>query len=107
MHPSSPPSSSRSTFLTVILTLLVGGGICFFAFLLLGPLFVQGVSIVLALSLLAGLHYLLWGRSLNQEVAGEREEEQARAAALAREEAAAAPREFTWQRNGPNGPRGI
>jgi threonine/homoserine/homoserine lactone efflux protein len=80
----SPHESSRGTFLGVLLTLMGVATICVFALVILSPFLAQVIGAVVVVFMIAGfgcLHYLLWGRSLSQEVAGEREEEEMRARA--------------------------
>jgi hypothetical protein len=57
--------------------LLILVGIPLFAFfnVITGGLFIYLFAIALGLGALGSVHYFLWGRSLNKEVAGERREE--------------------------------
>ena len=80
MEPEPSPSRRhRETLLTLMLTALLAGGILFFLVLISGGFFVFVVAVVFAMALVGLLHYALWGHALSQEVAGEREEEEARA----------------------------
>jgi hypothetical protein len=73
------PHRNRETILTLMLTALFAGGILFFLILVSGGFFVFVVACVFAIALIGLLHYVLWGYTLSQEVAGEREEEEAQA----------------------------
>ena len=73
MTPSHPPhSSGRAIFLTTLLLAFVGLLLAGFFILLIGPGFF-GVLGVLAL--IGAVHYLLWGRSMDQEVEQQTEED--------------------------------
>ncbi len=81
-----PPASGRQTVVSVVLT---GMAAAFFLLLLLlitGGYFVYLVGTLGAILAFGGLHYVLWGRLLTEETAGEREEEQLRERALAEDE---------------------
>ncbi len=77
--PPPSPQSQRQTFLAVLLTVVVGAGFVFFLVLITGGLLIEIVAALAGISLFGYVHYLLWGRSLSQQVAGERaaEEDQA------------------------------
>jgi hypothetical protein len=67
-----PTNTGRETFLALLLAIIVGGGfIVFLSFATFG-FFGWMVVIALAMSLIAVLHYYLWGRSFMNEVAKER-----------------------------------
>ncbi len=78
MDPDYTPRQRRESFLTLFLTAL---GALFFLFVLI---LLTGGYLVYVLLIGGGLfgvgllHYLLWGRLLSQQVAGEREEERLR-----------------------------
>ena len=75
-------SRRRQTFVSLVLALL---GLVFFSALLIfltAGFLTYGAGIVLGMVALGGFHWLLWGRALSREVAGEREEEQLRRRAL-------------------------
>jgi hypothetical protein len=77
-------SSARATFLGILLALLGGAGMVVFAVVILSPFMALVVGAVVVVALMVGfgyLHYWLWGRSMVQQTAGEREEEEMRAAA--------------------------
>lgn len=65
MDRSSPPRGSN--VLVYVVLALVGLGICGFAFLLFGQLFVIGAGVMLIVGMIGGLHYLLWGRSMTEQ----------------------------------------
>ncbi|MFN4258980.1 MAG: hypothetical protein ACK4RK_06755 [Gemmataceae bacterium] len=82
MHEQPDPhAAARGTFLSIFLA-VIGGVVCLMIFLLLiSPFLVQalgGVVVLAVVAMIGCLHYWLWGRSMDQEVAGEREERQAR-----------------------------
>ena len=66
----------RSAFLSVLFTVLFGGGALVLSFLLCGGLAVYVLAVVGGLVVFGYAHYLLWGHSLSTEVAGEREQAQ-------------------------------
>ena len=71
-------SPGRSTFLSFVLATL---GLLFFGLVLLlltGGFFSCVLGTILAMILLGGFHWLLWGRAFSNQVAGEREEEKLR-----------------------------
>jgi hypothetical protein len=69
---------NRETILTLMLTALLAGAIFFFLIVLSGGLLVFLAAAVFAIALVGLLHYVLWGYTLSQEVAGDREEEEVR-----------------------------
>src|SRR5262245_5925068 len=90
-----PADRSRGTMLAVMLTVLAVGGFVFFFTLISGGWFVYFILLVLAMIGFAGLHYLLWGRLMMQETAGEREEAELKAQAEIKD----------WDRPDPERPR--
>lgn len=70
---TGPQRSMRETMLTILLLTLVGAGILLFFVGIMGMFALQALGVVGVLALFGGAHYLLWGRSLSQEVAAERE----------------------------------
>jgi hypothetical protein len=78
-----PEPSTRGSFLSVLLTLIFGGGFLMFLILVTGGFFFYVALAVLAVGSVGFLHYVLWGQALTQEVAVERaiEEEKMRAEA--------------------------
>jgi hypothetical protein len=75
-HDTRPPR--RQTFLTVFLALLLGTFALVVLVLVSGGFFLYVIYLALAIAGIAMIHYVLWGRALSREVAGEREEEQLR-----------------------------
>ena len=82
----------RQTFLTVFLALLLGAFALLVLILVSGGFFLYVIYLALAIAGIAMIHYVLWGRALSREVAGEREEEQLRQRAEAED----------WPLPGPN-----
>ena len=86
MEPSDDPERQRrGSCLTILLT---GGLVCVLLLLLVvatGGWAVYVVWIGAGIFLFGLLHYLLWGRLMLQQTAGEREEEEARRRAEQRE----------------------
>jgi fatty acid desaturase len=77
-HNYSPHQQQRHALLTVFLTVLA---LLFFGLVLIviGNGLVEAVVLIGGGMFLLGMfHYVLWGRALSQETAGEREEEQLR-----------------------------
>lgn len=79
------PSRGRETFLSILLTVLVGGGFTLFLIFASGGFFFYVLVIAGGLGLSVYLNYLLWGRRYSAEVQAERE------ALLRREEEEAEP----------------
>jgi len=78
-----PRQQRRQNFLAVF---LAGLFLMFFLVLLIfltNGLFLYVLLLAAAIAAVALFHYVLWGRSLSQQVAGEREEEQLRQRAQA------------------------
>jgi hypothetical protein len=76
-----PHSDSRGKLLGVLLALLAVAAIVGFALVILSPFLAVAIGAVVIVVMMVGfgfLHYWLWGRSMSQEVAGEREEEELR-----------------------------
>jgi Flp pilus assembly protein TadB len=68
----------RGTCLSLMMAAVVAG---FFALLLVvatGGWAVYVIGVAVAIFLFGGFHYLLWGRSMLQQTAGDREEEELR-----------------------------
>ncbi len=68
----------RETFLGFLLVLFMGGGFLLYLIVITGGVFLYVVLAVVIIGIVGYLHYLIWGQALTQEVAGEREEEEAR-----------------------------
>jgi hypothetical protein len=71
--------SGRDTYMVVILCVLVGLPLFVFLNILTSGLFILIFVSLGGIGILAAFHYFLWGRSFDHQVAGEREEEEARA----------------------------
>ena len=91
MDPSNRPPQGREAFLYVFLASLV----IFFSVLVLilisGGIFLYVLLVTLGCAAVGLFHYVVWGRMLSEEVAGEREEEQLRQRAEAADEWPASP----------------
>jgi hypothetical protein len=74
----NPYRRRRETFLGLFLAIFFGGGFALFLILVTGGFFLYVLVAVAVIGLVGSLHYLLWGRALTQDVAGEREEDEAR-----------------------------
>jgi len=76
MDPEAPiPRKGRETLVSILLVVILGGiFLVFLNFVTFGVVFHVAAAIA-GLALVGFLHYVLWGYSLSQEVAGEREEE--------------------------------
>ncbi len=71
-----PEPSARGSFLSLLLTLFVGGGFLVFLIIVSGIFFLYVTLAVLAVGSVGYVHYLLWGQALTDEVAGERAAEE-------------------------------
>jgi hypothetical protein len=74
----NPYRRRRETFLGLLLAFFFGGGFVLFLILVTGGFFLYVLLAVAAIGAVGSVHYLLWGRALTVDVAGEREEEEAR-----------------------------
>jgi hypothetical protein len=81
---------SRDTYLVVVLCVLVGIPLFVFLNVITSGLFILLLLTAGGIAVLGAFHYLLWGRSFNREVAGEREEEALRESM----------EDVSWTRNG-------
>ena len=87
------PHTTRDTILVIVLCLMIGGP-CLIALDFISFGWTTAPLIALAgIGLVAAIHYLVWGRSLSEEVKEEREAE---------EESESDP----WPPEGPHRPRG-
>jgi Ca2+/Na+ antiporter len=77
MEPTPRPTG-RENLLTIVLVLLLGGSFTFFLVMVSMGVFQYVIATVIGITLLGYLHYVLWGYSFSQQVAGEREEEEFR-----------------------------
>jgi hypothetical protein len=72
-HEPQSPSRRRETILILTLTLFVGGLVLFFLDLVSMGIFTYALLVGAAVFGLGGLHYLVWGRAMTEQVAAERE----------------------------------
>jgi len=82
---NTPPTSHRQTIVSTFLAAMAAGFFLLCFVLISGGFFIFLVGIIGALVAFGGLHYVLWGRHLTNETAGEGEEELLRQRALAQE----------------------
>jgi threonine/homoserine/homoserine lactone efflux protein len=80
---STRESTARQSIVTTVLTGMVGMIVVMLFVLIGGSLAFYLVGVVAAIFAFGGVHYLLWGRLLTAQTAGEREEEELRQRALA------------------------
>jgi hypothetical protein len=73
-----PARSRREAFLALFLVMFFGGGCVLFLVFVTGGFFLYVLAAVAGMGVVGYFHYLLWGHALTREVAGEREEEEAR-----------------------------
>ncbi len=85
--------SGRETLLTVLLGTLAAGGFFLFLVMILGLMVFQALGIFALLFFFGFAHWLLWGRSMSQQAALEREAEDE------------TPELGEWPDDGPHGPR--
>ena len=69
------PSRSRETMLTLLLTGLGTGAFLLFLIFVTSGFFLYVVLAVGGITVLGFVHYMLWGRAMTQDVAGEQEHE--------------------------------
>jgi hypothetical protein len=74
-----PHHKRRETVLTVALVIILGGLFLFFLNLISLGIFMYVGAVVIAMGLVGFLHYVLWGQTLTEDTAGEREEEELKA----------------------------
>jgi hypothetical protein len=77
-HDDNPHRQRRETFLGLFLALFFGAGAVVFLIVVTGGFFLYVLAAGVVIGVVGYLHYLLWGQALTQQVAGEREEEEAR-----------------------------
>jgi hypothetical protein len=68
----------RETFLTILLAVVLGGAFFFFLNLISFGIFYSVLAVVFGITAIGYFHYVLWGYSFSQDVAGEREEQELR-----------------------------
>jgi hypothetical protein len=86
----------RETLLAFLLTGFLAGAFLLFMVLITGGFFLRVLAVVAVIGIVGYAHYLLWGHSLTQEVAGEREQEEERE--RWENETSDSPETFTQQR---------
>lgn len=64
----------RSSFLSLLMGAMLAVSAAAFLILLSGGLFFHVVAVIGGMAAVAVFHYLLWGKSLGERTAGEREE---------------------------------
>ena len=72
-----PPADHRSSLLTVMLTIIGGSLFLFVLFITCGGFIIYIGAVVAGIAVIGLIHYLLWGHSLSETVADEREPEEA------------------------------
>jgi hypothetical protein len=78
-HNETPPSSSRDTYLAIMLLVLVGLPCFVFFNVLTAGLFVLLLFLAAGIAVLGAFNYLLWGHFFSEETAEERQAEESRA----------------------------
>lgn len=78
MDHDAEADGQRGTFLSVVFAILVISLFLFLLFITCGGLFIYILALVGGIAFVGLFHYLLWGHSMTNEVAGEREEEELR-----------------------------
>jgi hypothetical protein len=69
---------ARSNFLGVFLTLLLSVALATMIFAMCGGISIGMAAVVATVAAIGAIHYFFWGRSLDQAVVGEREEQELR-----------------------------
>jgi hypothetical protein len=70
-----PASKGRETLLTFSLVVILGGTFVFFLNLVSLGIFAYVLAAIVGIAAVGFLHYAVWGYTLSQQVAGEREEQ--------------------------------
>jgi hypothetical protein len=78
-HEQAEYQRQREATLAVMLSGLALGGFLVFLALISGGFFIWVYLIVVGMAALGYVNYVLWGRSMTEATAGEREEEEVRA----------------------------
>ncbi|MFO0970434.1 MAG: hypothetical protein U0793_33220 [Gemmataceae bacterium] len=73
-----PRRKRRETILTISLVVILGGLFLFFMNLISLGIFMWVGAIIIAMGLIGFLHYVLWGQTMTENTAGEREEAELR-----------------------------
>jgi hypothetical protein len=71
-----PPADHRSSLLTVMLTIIGGSLFLLVLFITCGGFIIYIGAVVGGIAVIGLIHYLLWGHSLTEAVAEEREQEE-------------------------------
>jgi hypothetical protein len=80
MHGQQKPDGGmRENLLAIVLSAMIVGGFVVFMIIATGGLLLQILGAVVVLAVLGWIHFQLWGRTLSEETAGEREEAELRA----------------------------
>jgi ABC-type bacteriocin/lantibiotic exporter with double-glycine peptidase domain len=98
MHGNDQPKLSggpRENLLAVVMTLLVAGVFAVFLLVVTGGLLLQIIGVLLLMIVVGCVHFQIWGRTLSQQTAGEREE------AILQEKLD----QPEWEQPGPRNPR--
>lgn len=74
----TPEQQQRGHFLTIALAAMLGGGFLLFLIFASGGFFFHVLVVVAIMAVVGFLHYVLWGQSLTQQVAAEKEAEDLR-----------------------------
>src|SRR2546423_8213268 len=74
----TPEQQQRGHYLTLALTALVGGGFLLFLIYASGGFFLNVIGVVVGMAIAGFRHHVLWGQSLTQQVAAEKEAEEVR-----------------------------
>jgi hypothetical protein len=86
-HNDTPRAKARESFLALLLAALCGGGFLLFLIFVSGGFFFYVLCAAATVAVLGLLNYVLWGQAMSRAVAGEREEEEAREHAEAKDRA--------------------
>ena len=86
-HEPNRGTAGRATMLSLLLAGFFGGGFLLFLILVTGGFFLYVVLAVVVMGMIGLLHYVVWGESLTQQVAAEREAAETREREEARQAA--------------------
>ncbi len=76
MYSAPDRTANRQACLSVMLATLFAVFLMFMAFLVTGGAIIYVLPVIIGLGLFGWMHYLLWGKAMNEETAEERETEQ-------------------------------
>lgn len=68
----------RESFLTIFLTLIAAAAFLLFMIIVTGGFFFYVLLAVVGMALFGLIHYVLWGRAMNEQTAAAREETEAK-----------------------------